>query len=115
MHIATCPSATPRRCSGAERDPPGSVAGVSQTFSLAVTRQRVKAIHEAGDPPKARRLLAEVIEAARPGYGESHPDVLISAHLLAQLPGPPMIRPPPDGSWRRPSPPAGDDEVTVIR
>ena len=61
------------------------MAGVFQPSPLAGATQTAKALYDAGDHPGARRLLADAIEAARPSYGENHPELLGTAHLLARL------------------------------
>ncbi|PWU45626.1 hypothetical protein DLJ47_34190, partial [Micromonospora sp. S4605] len=52
---------------------------------MAVVQQRALALRAAGDLTAARRMLAETIGSARAAYGEDHPDVLNTAHLLARL------------------------------
>nr|MDT0659752.1 tetratricopeptide repeat protein [Micromonospora sp. DSM 115978] len=58
---------------------------MSQPSYLAGASSDAKALYDAGDSPGARRLLTEAIDAARPMYGEDHPDLLATAHLLARL------------------------------
>ncbi|WP_207922728.1 tetratricopeptide repeat protein, partial [Micromonospora sp. KC606] len=58
---------------------------MAQPSPLAVVQQRALALRAAGDLPAARRLLTDTIASARPGYGEDHPDVLSTAHLLARM------------------------------
>ena len=63
----------------------GSIADVSHPSPLTAAPApgpRPARRRRAG---RARRLLTDAVEAARPAYGEDHPDVLGSAHLLARL------------------------------
>ncbi|MBM0239140.1 tetratricopeptide repeat protein, partial [Micromonospora sp. ATA32] len=52
---------------------------------LAAAQHQALALRSAGDLATARRMLAGAIESSRPAYGEDHPEVLGSAHLLARL------------------------------
>ncbi|MER6592547.1 tetratricopeptide repeat protein, partial [Micromonospora purpureochromogenes] len=58
---------------------------MSQPSPLVAAQQRALALRSAGDLPAARRLLADTIASVRPAYGEDHPEVLGTAHLLARM------------------------------
>ncbi|MEO3743112.1 tetratricopeptide repeat protein [Plantactinospora sp. B5E13] len=57
---------------------------MSQPPQLAAVQDRARAQHGAGDLAGARRLLGQALDAARPAYGNDHPEVLSTALLLAQ-------------------------------
>ncbi|WP_372433881.1 hypothetical protein [Micromonospora coerulea] len=54
---------------------------MSHPSPLTAAAHQAQALRAAGDLASARRLLTDAIAAARPAYGEDHPDVLGSAHL----------------------------------
>lgn len=58
---------------------------VSHSSPLAAVRHQALAQHAAGYSAAARQMLSDAIESARLAYGEDHPDVLGTAHLLARL------------------------------
>ncbi|WP_210406043.1 tetratricopeptide repeat protein, partial [Micromonospora sp. MH33] len=58
---------------------------MSHPSPLTAAQHQALALRSAGDLATARRLLADAIAAARPAYGEDHPDVLATGHLLARL------------------------------
>ncbi len=61
------------------------MTGVSQPSQLATVQRNAQTLHDSGDHPAARQLLAQTIETAQPVYGEDHPEVLAAAHLLARF------------------------------
>ncbi len=64
---------------------PGSMADVSQPSPLAALQHRALALRAAGDVAGACRLLADAIDPLKASFGEDHPEVLGTAHLLARL------------------------------
>ncbi|TDC44437.1 tetratricopeptide repeat protein, partial [Micromonospora sp. KC207] len=52
---------------------------------MAALQHQALALRAAGDVAGACRLLADALNPLRASYGEDHPDVLGSAHLLARL------------------------------
>ncbi|KAB1928271.1 tetratricopeptide repeat protein, partial [Micromonospora noduli] len=52
---------------------------------MAAAQHRALALRAAGDLSAARQLLAEAVESAPPPYGDDHPEVLHTTHLLARL------------------------------
>ncbi|RLP94363.1 tetratricopeptide repeat protein, partial [Micromonospora sp. BL4] len=52
---------------------------------MAAAQHRALALRAAGDLSAAKQLLTEAVGSARPSYGEDHPEVLHTAHLLARL------------------------------
>ncbi|WP_431910432.1 tetratricopeptide repeat protein [Micromonospora carbonacea] len=58
---------------------------MSQPSPLAALQHRALALRAAGDVAGACRLLADAIDPLRASFGEDHPEVLGTAHLLARL------------------------------
>ncbi|WP_432954454.1 tetratricopeptide repeat protein [Micromonospora haikouensis] len=58
---------------------------MSQPSPLAALQHRALALRAAGDVTGACRLLADAIDPLRASFGEDHPEVLGTAHLLARL------------------------------
>ncbi|MEV7231261.1 tetratricopeptide repeat protein [Polymorphospora sp. NPDC051019] len=58
---------------------------MSSPSPFDAVRRDVQAFRAAGDLDSARGLLAEALVAARPAYGEDHPEILGLAHQLGRL------------------------------
>src|SRR5688500_12620593 len=58
---------------------------VPSSTSLSAVRADALARRDRGDLHSARALLERALEAATMTSGEDHPEVLITAHLLAKL------------------------------
>lgn len=59
------------------------MAGVSSPSHLAAVADSARRLRAEGDLDGARAALEQALIAARPMYGEDHPEVLVTAHLLA--------------------------------
>ncbi|MEV1286171.1 tetratricopeptide repeat protein [Micromonospora sp. NPDC049679] len=58
---------------------------MSQPSPLTVVQHNAHALRDSGDLPAARAYLQRALESARPAFGEDHPEILQTAHVLAGL------------------------------
>lgn len=59
------------------------MAGVSSPSHLAAVAENARRLRAGGDLASARAVLEQALLTGRPAYGEDHPEVLLTAHLLA--------------------------------